>query len=191
MKGFVFTKFLEMIEEAHGYELVDKLLLESRLPSGGVYTSVGTYSHTEMVTLVHKLSDYLNLPVAQLLRMYGRYVFRSFNQEYHPLISGCGSAFDLLSSIQHHIHVEVRKLYPDAELPHFTITRSADDRLLMHYRSERKLADFAHGLIEGCLLHYGEEADIVASPCTDDNSSVLFVITRKQKPGTGRCNKSA
>lgn len=180
MKGFVFTEFLEMIEEAHGYELVDRLLLESHLPSGGSYTSVGTYDHAEMIALVHKLSEHLNVPVSQLLRTYGQYMFRSFTRNYGLFINQSGSAFDLLSSIQHYIHVEVRKLYPEAELPHFTIDQPTPDRLIMHYESERRLADFAHGLIEGCLAHYGEEAEITASRLTADGSNVLFEITKKR-----------
>lgn len=180
MKGFVFTEFLEMVEEAHGYELVDKLLLESHLPSGGNYTSVGTYDHAEMIALVTKLSEHLNVPTGQLLRTYGQYMFSSFKRDYGMFINRSDSAFDLLSSIQQYIHVEVRKLYPDAELPHFTITQPAPNRLVMHYESERKLADFAHGLIEGCLAHFGEEAVVTESRRTADGSDVIFEITKKR-----------
>ncbi|MEZ0607250.1 heme NO-binding domain-containing protein [Fibrella sp. WM1] len=179
MKGFVFTEFLEMVEEAHGYELVDKMLLESHLPSGGNYTSVGTYDHAEMMALVNKLSEHLNVPVSQLLRAYGRYMFSSFKRDYGIFISRSDSAFSLLSSIQQYIHVEVRKLYPDAELPHFTITQSTPGRLIMHYESERKLADFARGLIEGCLAHFGEEAEVAESRVAEDGGNVIFEITKK------------
>ena len=35
MKGIVFTEFLEMVEEKYGYEVVDQIIEESKLPSGG------------------------------------------------------------------------------------------------------------------------------------------------------------
>ena len=35
MKGIVFTEFLEMVEERYSAGVVDQLLLEAKLPSGG------------------------------------------------------------------------------------------------------------------------------------------------------------
>ena len=35
-------------------------------------------------------------------------------------------------------------------------TRLGAGRLEMIYRSRRRLADLAHGLIEGCAAHFGE-----------------------------------
>jgi hypothetical protein len=179
MKGIVFTELLEMVETKFGYELVDQLLQESDLPSGGNYTSIGTYDHAEMITLVHKLSQHTNTPVPELLRSYGRYMFGAFTRSYRPFVDRADSAFGLLSSVQHYIHVEVRKLYPDAELPHFTIEQPAENHLRMHYISERKLADFAHGLIEGCLAQFGEEANITKTSLTPDGSQVLFDIIKE------------
>ncbi|AUD03322.1 heme NO-binding domain-containing protein [Spirosoma pollinicola] len=179
MKGIVFTEFLEMIEDKFGYELVDQLLEESDLPSGGIYTAIGTYDHAEMVTLVSGLSKRMDIPVPDLLRSYGQYMFTSFTRSYRPFVERADSAFALLSSVQHYIHVEVRKLYPDAELPHFTIEQPAENHLRMHYISERKLADFAHGLIEGCLATFGETATITKTNLTDDGSQVLFDIRKE------------
>lgn len=178
MKGIVFTEFLEMIETRFGYELVDQLLTTSCLPSGGTYTAIGTYSHSEMVTLVRGLSEHTQVAVPDLLRSYGRYMFTAFTRSYRPFVDRTDSAFGLLSSVQHHIHVEVRKLYPDAELPHFIIDQPADNHLRMQYESERKLADFAHGLIEGCLAHFGETATVQRTNLEEDGSRVVFDIVK-------------
>lgn len=178
MKGLVFTEFLEMIESKFGYSLVDQLLTESVLPSGGTYTAVGTYDHAEMVTLVQGLSRHTGLPMPDLLRTYGRYMFGTFVRSYRPFIDRCDSAFSLFDSIHHYIHVEVRKLYPDAELPQFAVEQPDANHLVMHYESERKLGDFARGLIEGCLAHFGENATIVQTNVTDDGSQVRFDIAK-------------
>ncbi len=179
MKGLVFTELLEMVEAKFGYELVDQLLTESDLPSGGTYTSIGTYDHAEMVTLVNNLSRHTQTPVPELLRTYGRYMFSAFTRSYRPFVDRASSAFELLSSVQHYIHVEVRKLYPDAELPHFSIEQLAENHLRMVYVSERKLGDFAYGLIEGCLTQYGEKATITKTVLTDDGSQVMFDIVKE------------
>jgi len=57
MKGVVFTELLKMVEEAHGLDMVDTIIEKSDLPSGGIYTAVGTYDHTEAVSLVVNLSE--------------------------------------------------------------------------------------------------------------------------------------
>lgn len=178
MKGIVFTELLEMIEDQYGYALVDQLLTESDLPSGGIYTAIGTYDHAEITTLVHNLSQKTQLPIPDLLRAYGRYMFVSFTRGYRPFIDRVDSAFDLLQSVHHHIHLEVRKLYPDAELPHFTVEQPAENHLTIRYESERKLADFAHGLIEGCLIHFGETATITKRNIVADGSVVFFDIVK-------------
>lgn len=168
-----------MIETKFGYSLVDQLLTETDLPSGGKYTAIGTYNHGEMVTLVTKLSQHTNIPVPDLLRVYGQYMFVTFTKKYRSLIDRSDSAFSLLHSIDHHIHVEVRKLYPDAELPHFTVEQVSDRQIYMYYTSERKLSDFALGLMDGCFAHFGEKATIRKTNLVDDGSKVLFDIVKE------------
>ncbi len=179
MKGIVFTGLLDMVEEQYGYGLVDELLTENDLPSGGIYTTIGTYDHAEMVTLVRALQQKTGIPIPDLLRVYGHYTFRSFSRSYRMFIDQARSAFELLNSVQHYIHVEVRKLYPDAELPQFIIDKLTDETMIMRYESERKMADFAYGMIEGCLDHFQEKATIRMADLSGDGSRVEFTIQKE------------
>ena len=45
MKGLVFTEFLELVDEQFSFETCEQIIEMSDLPSGGIYTSVGTTSH--------------------------------------------------------------------------------------------------------------------------------------------------
>jgi len=56
MKGIVFTEFLEMVEAKFSPEMTDRIITESKVPSGGAYSAVGTYDHEEIVALVQALS---------------------------------------------------------------------------------------------------------------------------------------
>lgn len=179
MKGIVFTGFLEMIESTYGYEVVDKILSESGLQSGGIYTSVGTYSHSEMVQLIMGLSVHTGAGVPSLLKAFGLYFFDTLKEGYPQFLEAANNAFDFLESIENYIHVEVRKLYPDAELPAFEINLQEGGALQMIYSSERKMADFAEGLIEKSLEYYEEKATIERSNLESDGSKVAFVITKE------------
>jgi hypothetical protein len=75
MKGIVFTEFLDLVETKFGLEMVDTILNESELPSNGVYTAVGTYSFTEMVSLLTNLSKETGLVIDDLLLVYGEHFF--------------------------------------------------------------------------------------------------------------------
>ncbi len=179
MKGMVFTEFLEMVEDEFGWEVADEIIEESNLPSGGAYTSVGTYPHTEMVSLVVNLSKKTEVAVPDLLKAYGRYLFKRFNDAYGTFFENVESTFDFLQKIENYIHVEVLKLYPEAELPSFDYERPSENQLVMFYKSERPFADFAEGLIQGCILHFGESITIEREDLNEANGSEAKFILSK------------
>lgn len=179
MKGIVFTEFLEMVENKFDYETVDEILTKKELPSGGIYSSVGTYSHQEMFVLVQNLHETSGIPIANLLEVFGEYLFGTLYRAYGSMFQDLTSAFDMLHSIEGYIHVEVRKLYPDAELPTFNTISRNDKELVLDYTSERRMSDLAVGLMRGCLKQFGEEAEIQKEELTDKPNTVRFTLTKK------------
>ncbi|MEB4593276.1 heme NO-binding domain-containing protein [Candidatus Thiothrix sp. Deng01] len=179
MKGLVFTEFLEMVESSFSAEMADDIIDGSELASGGVYTAVGTYPHAEMVALVQTLSRKTGIPTPALVKTFGRYLFGRFVKLYPLFFDNAPDAFDFLESIEDHVHTEVRKLYPDAELPTFETTREGRRKLTMTYRSRHPFADLAEGLIEGCLEHYQVKAHLEAIEYPASHGThVEFHITR-------------
>lgn len=156
MKGIVFTKFIEMVEEKFSMDTAEDMIEACQLPNGGAYTSVGTYDHREMVTLLVQLSKMTDVPVPDLLRAYGNYLFGEFARLYPVFFEGITSSLVFAGQIDEVIHVEVMKLYPDAQLPRFETLSKSDDELKIVYRSDRHLGDLAEGLLEVCIVHFGE-----------------------------------
>jgi hypothetical protein len=180
MKGIVFTEFLEMVEDKFSPELADQILEAAELRSGGVYTAVGTYDHHEMIELVSCLSKKTGIDSAELLRSFGAYMFKRFHVLFPDYFNGIEYSFDFLSKIENYIHVEVRKLYPEAELPSFVCDTSQPGRLRLTYRSTRPFAALAEGLIRGCVAHYGEAADIEMEDLSDGSGTAArFLLTRR------------
>lgn len=177
MKGIVFTEFLEMVEKEFGYDMVDDIIEASDLPSNGVYTAVGTYEFSEITQLLGNLSERTKIDIPTLLNSYGKYLFHTFEKNYTPFFEKQTNAFDFLESIENHIHVEVKKLYPDAQLPTFDSNRIDDKTLELIYRSSRKMSDFAEGLIFKTLIYYKTIGDIKKEFIEEDGSVVKFIIT--------------
>ena len=176
MKGIVFTEFLEMVEQTFGLETVDTIIEESALPSEGAYTAVGTYDFNEMVSLVGALSTKTGIPVGELLFTFGHYLFDSLVKVHPEVISAYTNPLGLLYSIEDHIHVQVRKLYPDAELPSFKILEKTDDHMEMVYVSSRGLYPLAHGLMTKTFEHFGHKADISVNLLKEDGTEVQFSV---------------
>ncbi len=180
MKGIVFTEFLEMVEKEFGYDTVDDILENSDLPSGGVYTAVGTYAHGEMIQLISNLSSITKITVPELLKSYGQYLFNTFLRSYPAFFERSKNSFDFLESIDNHIHVEVKKLYPDAELPRFETSRIDETTLEMIYTSQRKMSAFAEGLIEKTLEHYGDNISLKKEAIDEEGTQIKFTIVRSK-----------
>jgi hypothetical protein len=178
MKGVVFTEFLEMVEDKFGFETADAIVMDSNLPSGGVYTSIGTYDHQEMITLLHHLNERTQIPISDLLRNYGQHLFIRFTDLYPVFFKHAHTAFDFLESVENHIHTEVLKLYPDAELPKFETHRRTENLLEMVYTSDRMMGHFAHGLIKGCLDYFKEDAEIKIHYLDESGKQIQFEIVK-------------
>jgi hypothetical protein len=176
MKGIVFTEFLELVESQFGLEIVQKIIDECDLDTGGVYSSVGTYSHKDMFKMVAKLSEIKDIPVSKLLNIFGEYFFITLSRDY-PKFMEQDDLFLFLESIERYIHPEVLKLYPEAELPAFGSDIKSKNEMILDYSSSRKLADLAIGLIKGAAKHYNEEVEIEKLAETDEGGKVRLKIS--------------
>ncbi|MCJ7686749.1 MAG: heme NO-binding domain-containing protein [Desulfobacteraceae bacterium] len=177
MKGVVFVEFIEMVENSFSIEMSDRLIEMSELPSSGIYTSVGTYDPQEMVTLVGNLSALTEIPVGDLLKTFGGYLFKRFVENFPDFFKGITSSIDFLSQVDSYVHLEVRKLYENAELPTFECSSPESGELHMTYESKRNLPDLAEGLILGCIDYYGEQLKVERKSLPENPMATLFIIS--------------
>lgn len=178
MKGLIFTEFLSMVEEIHSLDMVDEIINNCDLPSGGAYTSVGTYDHTEIVSLVCELSRLSEVEVNDLLKAFGTYLFTSLSKTYPDFVSKADDPLQFLEEVETYIHKEVKKLYPEAELPTFYCSRpNSHDELHMIYESMRHMEDVCEGLIIGCMKHFGQNFSLAREKLPDGNE--LFILKKQ------------
>jgi hypothetical protein len=180
MRGLIFTEFIQLVEEKFGVVMADEVLSTPGLTDGGAYTSVGQYPHTEMLAMVGALSERSGIPASDLCKIFGEWLFPKLARSFDFSVGAHSDAFSFLASLDGLIHVEVRKLYPQAELPQVPITRMDDRELVMEYRSKRPFADVAEGLLRGTLAWFGERAELRREPLDEDTArSARFRIIRK------------
>ena len=178
MKGIIFTEFLELVEAKFGLETVDEIIEKSVLKSNGIYTSIGTYEFHEMLQLLQHLSSKTKITIDNLLLVYGEHLFKVLKDSYPGLVESYNDPIEMLSSIEDHIHVEVRKIYPDAELPTFVVKEKTENSLVMIYKSNRAMYHFGLGLINKTFEHFNSSASIILEKIKDDGTEVKFIINK-------------
>ena len=80
--------------------------------------------------------------------------FNHFVEAHSETLGNVKSTEELLSQVENRIHVEVRKLFPDAELPTIGFVEVEPNVSEVVYQSQRPFADLAEGLITAAIEHF-------------------------------------
>ena len=174
----MFTTFYTHCEGRYGLDMLDDIIEDADLPNNGAYTSVGTYPFQEMVALIAALVRRSGQSMPSILEDFGQACFAKW-VTYVPAHFENKSLFDILEGVDQFHETEVRKLYPDAELPSFKVERRNEQMLVLRYFSCKPLADLAAGVIKGAADHLGETVAVKHRPVTDAvEPYVRFEVTR-------------
>lgn len=176
MKGFIFTNFIDFVEKSNGLDMVDQMLEECDLASEGVYSAFNSYEFDELVTLLTYVSKKTDISPQILLETFGRFVFPYLIGKHSYIIEKYSNAIDLIAGIENHIHIEVKKLYEDAELPTFNVVEKKEDSLTIIYTSTRGLTYFAIGLMKETLQFFKVKGTIDMVENYNNDGSVKFHI---------------
>lgn len=178
MKGFIFTEFLDLVEDKFGLEMVDKIIEQSNLESGGVYTSIGTYDFSEMLGLVSNLSKNTDIAIDDLLLVYSEHLFKVLVRTHPNLIEHYDDPMEFLASIENHIHIEVQKIYPEAQLPTFEMVKKEKNRMTMIYKSDRALYMLGKGLMDETFKLFNVSGTVEIEKLNAAGTEVKFEIER-------------
>ncbi|NLS12637.1 guanylate cyclase [Vibrio sp. SM6] len=177
MKGIIFTEFLDLVEEKFGLETLDRVL--DLAEDEGIYTSVGSYDHQKLVKLIVQLSRETNISPEVLQEVFGECAFIKLYETLpqKESLQQCGTTLEFIRHVEHYIHVEVKKLYPDANPPKFEFIDETESHLIFDYCSVRCMSHVCFGLIKGCANHYDETVNVEMTPNQDDASRVRFAVS--------------
>lgn len=179
MQGVVFTLFNDMIVEKFGMEMWNMLLEESSPESGGVYTSSIQYKDEELMEMVSLLSSKTEIPVNTLVKVFGNYLFPKLLAGSPVDVSKSSDIKSLLRAVGDVIHVEVKRLYPDAYLPKIKLNDIDKTHAELLYQSKRQLCMLCEGLIEGAAEHFDTGLSVSQSTCMhqgDDHCTLCITL---------------
>ncbi|WP_233269104.1 heme NO-binding domain-containing protein [Paraglaciecola sp. L1A13] len=171
MKGIIFVKLNQFVDELWGDEFWDELLQVADLPSNGIYTSVATYDDAELFTLVGLIMEKKSLTAQEAQIAFGQWMFEQLLQAAPPEAHKFTDVFKFLYGVQNVIHVEVKKLNPEAILPEFEFLEETPTTLSFHYISPRKLCYFCEGIVQGLASHTGQQVIVEQTECEHEGDA--------------------
>ncbi len=180
MKGVIFTSFMDFAEKSLGMDFVETMVDSLAPESGAVYTDVGTYSPKELMDMVGYVLERTDTDPEALSRSFGQHTFSHLATRYAYIIEGFSDTFDCVANLDETIHGNVRKLYPDASLPTMD-ARIEDDgnTLILNYSSTNPFMHVAHGLLLGCIEHYGDDISVEIGNRFDGGGNRATFILRR------------
>jgi hypothetical protein len=127
--------------------------------------------------LIDGLAAAAAVPREELLQRFGHALFGRITALFPVFFVDVRSTLDFLADFERHVHDEMRRSDPRLDPPRIECARPSPGRVELVYRSPRGLADLAHGLITGCIAHFGD--DVAVERSRDAAGAVRFVVSER------------
>ena len=165
MKGIINKGIQELVVETFGAEVWEdvKSLAGCDEPFFAISNS---YPDQMTVDLVKAASEITGLSVETVLIEYGKFIVPNTLKEQYPSyfhLAGKSPREFLLN--MNRVHEHVTRSIMNSVPPEFKYEHLSDGRLLMKYRSERRLCAVLKGLILGVGGVFGQELGVRETAC--------------------------
>lgn len=156
MKGILFREFLDLLEKEFGMETLDSVLTLAgpMLSTNGAYTTVGTYPHQELLSLIEATLSITSANLDNMLNVYAEGLMQSFERSHPSFFSAHKDLVSFLLNVEGQMHAGVRKLYADAKPPTLDVSQIDDSSLKLCYRSLRPLSIVVQPLVRAAAKRY-------------------------------------
>ena len=178
MQGIIFTEFLDLIKHKFGLEMVDIIMAESNLTSKGTYNTTDTCGFEEILKLLENLSRKTHIIKDDLFLVFGEYFFSILENNYPSFFKVYKSPIEMLASIESHLHFEIQKIYPKADLPSLSIESKTKNDLVLIFKSSRTLHHFYLGLMNKTFSYFKTVAKIKYQKINNDGTQIRFIINQ-------------
>ena len=170
----IFTELFELVEQKFGYDFLDEVIEGAQLANDGAYTATGNYPFDDLIKIATILSEKSSIPIPTLLEVYGEHLFPKLITIFSTFDHN-SSVIEFISHVEDYIHIEVKKLYPEAELPSFDILSKDEHSIVFNYISKKRLQHLAKGLIVGAGKYFKEEITI---EITEQGEDIRITVSK-------------
>lgn len=176
MKGIVFNLLTAVVTTHQGEDAWDDVL--DRAGVDGAFTTHGTYPDAAFEALLQHLDTDLDPSFEVRMRWFGQSAMPMLRASYPAFFEPHEHTADFLRTLNDLIHPTVRRLYPGADVPVFDVDESEHgvDRIVMGYRSHRRLCALAEGFVLGAAQEFGETCTLQQDLCMHRGDEVCVIV---------------
>lgn len=167
MKGIIFNLLEDFIEDSCGTGVYAEILAGCTLTTADpdLIVGPGTYPDSDFVAIIDCLVCRFEQDAGDVLRAFGKYAVPRLAERYPQFFVAHSTPREFLKSVGFIHHIEIKKLYKDADTPVFSVEDRGVGPLVMKYRSNRRLCHFVEGLVDGLAEQYHTPIGRVHSRC--------------------------
>lgn len=165
MIGLMFNLLEDHAKEGLGLKSWYDALREATGGIETVFISPESYPDEEFARLVEAVAKRASLEPSDWLRGLGAFAFLRLAQRFPHTLKSHASARSFLRDFNGPLYDEVRRLHPDARLPEVGWEESGE-RMIMTYRSPRRLCFFAEGMLDGLARWFSEPVERRQTACS-------------------------
>lgn len=155
MKGIIFNLLEDFIVDGWGEERFEQVMTGCPLHTKGPFVGPGTYPDSDLFAIVERTTAELGIATPAALRAFGRYAMPRLAARFEAFVRDHDHPKSFLCTVDGIIHVEVRKLFENAEPPRIRFEDTGPRELVLHYQSKRKLCALFEGLLDGTADYFG------------------------------------
>ena len=160
MKGSIVKCLEELVCTQFGKDKWQKSLEDAGLKKDTVFFTVSDIDDGTIMKVVGAVCNNLNISLAHAAEAFGDYWVNNYSQKiYHQYYSRNKTAKDFMLDMDN-VHVAMTKTISNARPPRFDYEWKDDKTLIVHYKSDRGLIDFAIGLTKGVGKFYNENLTV-------------------------------
>lgn len=164
MHGLILVQLQKFAQQALGPEEWRGALSKSGLDRTSFSAGL-VYEDRQALELIVLAAETLNVPVDEVVEMFGRFLSTELVRLYHRVIKPDWRTLDIIENTETFIHSAVRVGNPGAVPPVLDAIRLSENELQLLYSSDRKLCKLAIGIIKGLADHFHEVIEIYKDSC--------------------------
>lgn len=170
MKGVINKGIRELVEVKFGAEAWEKVKKLAKCEEP-FFSANEDYPDQMTLDLASAASEVSGLPLETVLVEFGKFWVLNTGAESYPTffrLAGKTAREFLLNMDK--VHKQVTKNILNAKPPRFEYEELPDGRLLIHYRSKRRLCAVLRGLILGVGVYFDEELQVKETSCVNNGN---------------------
>jgi predicted hydrocarbon binding protein len=167
MKGIINKGIQELVEAKFGEQAWEKVKQIAKCAEP-FFSASEDYPDQLTLDLASAASEVSGFPLETVLVEFGKFwVTNTGARAYRTFFKLAGSSAREFLLNMDRVHRQVTKSI-NARPPSFEYEEPPDGRLIMYYRSERRLCLVLRGLILGVGIHFGEVVSVQETACMND-----------------------